>query len=66
MEDLVPQEIQVRILVAARQSHASKQEMVQLLDSKIRSLYTAASGLVNEGVETLRGFGEVQTALDVH
>ena len=64
MEDLVPQEIQSRILAAARQSHANNQEMVQLLDSKIRSIYTMASGLVNGGVEILRGFGKVQTALD--
>ena len=28
--------------------------------------YTVASGLVNDGVETLRGFGRVQTALDIH
>ena len=40
--------------------------MVNLLDSKIRSLYTAAAGLVNDGVETLRGFGKVQIALDMH
>ena len=39
--------------------------MVQILDSKIRSLYIAASGLVNDRVETLRGFGRVQTALDI-
>ena len=65
MEGLVPQEIQTRILVAVRQSHANNQEMVQLLDSKIRSLYTVASGLVNDGVETLRGYGWVQTALNI-
>ena len=39
MEGLVPQEIQTRILAAVRQSHANNQEMVQLLDSKIRSLH---------------------------
>ena len=66
MGDRDPMDIKVRILAAARQSHANNQEMVQLLDSKIRSLYTAASGLVNDGVETLRGFGRVQTALNVH
>ena len=48
MGDLVPQEIQTRILVAVKQSHTNNQQMVQLLDSKIRSLYTAASGLVND------------------
>ena len=65
MGELVPQKIQIMILTAARQSHTSNQEMVQLLDSKIRSLYTAASGLVNDRVETLRGFGRVQNALDI-
>ena len=53
MGDLVPQDIQTRILTAVRQSQANNQQMVQLLDSKIRSLYTAASGLVNDGAETL-------------
>ena len=38
--------------------------MVQLWDSKAKSLYSAAAGLVNEGVETLRGFGRVQMAFD--
>ena len=38
--------------------------MVQLWDSKAKSLYSAAAGLVNDGVETLRGFGKMQTALD--
>ena len=38
---------------------------MQLLDAKARSLYSSAAGLVNDGVETLRGFGKVQTALDI-
>ena len=62
MEGIVPQ---TRILAAVRQSHANNLEMVQLLDSKIRSLYATASGLVNERMKTLRGFGRVETAVDV-
>ena len=65
MGDLVPHEIQIRILMAVRQSHSNNLQMVQFLDSKIRSLYTAASGLINNRVETLRGYGWVQTTLDV-
>ena len=38
---------------------------MQLWDSKVRSLYSAASSLVNDRVETLRGYGRIQTALDV-
>ena len=64
MADHVPLDIQTRILTAVRQSRTYNQQMVQLLDSKIRSLYTVASGLVNDGAETLRGYGRVQTALD--
>ena len=53
------------ILVAVKESHAKNQQMVQLMDAKARSLYSSAAGLVNDGVETLRGFGKVQTALDI-
>ena len=38
MGDKVPQEIKIRILAAAKQSHINNQQMVQLMDSKIRSL----------------------------
>ena len=65
MGDQVPQEIQNRILMAVRQTHTNNVQRVQLWDSKVRSLYSVASGLVNDRVETLRGFGQVQTALDV-
>ena len=53
MVDHVSLDIQTRILTAVRQSQANNQQMVHLLDSKIRSLYTVASGLVNDGAETL-------------
>ena len=65
MQDEVPQEFKTRILAAVKQSQANNQQMVQLWDSKARSLYSTAAGLVNDGVETLRGYGKVQTALDV-
>ena len=53
------------ILTAVKQSQANNQQMVQLLDAKARSLYSSVAGLVNDRVETLRGFGKVQTALDI-
>ena len=52
MGDQVPQEVQTRILTAVRQTHANNLEKMQLWDSKVRSLYTAGSGILNEGVET--------------
>ena len=57
MKDEVPLEVQTRILPAVKQSHANNQQMVQLWDSKARSLYTVAARLVNDRVETLRGYG---------
>ena len=65
MGDEVSPEMKTMILMAVKQSQANNQQMVQLWDSKARSLYSAAAGLVNDGVETLRGFGKVQTALDI-
>ena len=50
MGDQVSQEVQDRILMAVRQTHANNQEKVQLWDSKVRSLYSAAFVLVNDGV----------------
>ena len=44
---------------------AANRDKVQVYDSTLRSLYKAASGLVNDGAETLRGFGQAYTALDV-
>ena len=47
------------------QSLANNQDKVQVLDTTIRSLYTVDFGLVNNWAETLRGYGLVQTALDI-
>ena len=65
MGDQVSQEVQDRILMAVRKTHAENLKKLHLWDSKVRSLYSAASGLVNYGVETLRGYGRIQTALNV-
>ena len=65
MGDEVFPEMKVKILTAVKQSQTNNQQMVQHLDAKAKSLYSSATGLVNDGVETLRGYGKVQTALDV-
>ena len=65
MGDEVFPEMKVKILTAVKQSQTNNQQMVQLLDTKAKSLYSSAASLVNDGVETLRGYGKVQTALDV-
>ena len=57
--------IKERIIIAVNQSHDRNQMKVQFLDSTIRSLYVAASGLVNDRAETLRGYGLVHAVLDI-
>ena len=49
MGDDVSPEMKTMILMAVRQSQANNQQMVQLWDSKAKSLYSAAAGLVNDG-----------------
>ena len=65
MEDEVSPEMKIMILTALRESQPNNQLMVQLLDAKARSLYSSVTGLVNDWVETLRGFSKVQKALDI-
>ena len=51
--------------MAVRQAYSNNIQQVQQWDSKVRSLYSVALGLVNDRVESLRGYGQIQTALDV-
>ena len=57
MGDSIDPEVKQRILSAVNQSLANNRDKMQVLDSTIRSLYSAASCLVSDGAETLRGFG---------
>ena len=65
MEDKVSPEMKVMILMAVKEYRTNNQQMVQLLDTKAKSLYSSASGLVNDGVGTPRGFSKVKIALDI-
>ena len=40
-------------------------ERVQLLDNVVRKFYSITAGLVNNGMEVIRGYGKQATALDV-
>ena len=66
MGDRVSLEMKVMILSAVQRSQANNQYIVQLLDVKAKSLYSSAVGLVNDRVKTLKRFGKVQTALEIH
>ena len=45
--------------------HTRNMERVQLLDNVVREVYSIAAGLVNDGMEVIRGYGKLATALDV-
>ena len=47
----VPEELKERVRIAVDESHAKNCWQVQVLDSKVRGLYTTAEGLVNDGTE---------------
>ena len=65
MGDQVSQEVCSMILQAVKQTHVNNLWKLQLWDSKIGRLYSAGAGLVNDRVESYRGYGRIQTALDV-
>ena len=40
-------------------------ERVQLLDHVVREVYSIGAGLVNDGMEVIRRYGKLATALNV-
>ena len=48
-----------------KEPHTRNCVRVQNQDLITRSLYTTAAGLVNDGMETTKGYGKVVAALDV-
>ena len=63
--DSIDPTIKERIIIAVNQSRDKNQMKVQALDSTIRKLYEAASGLVNNRAESLRGYGFVHAVHDI-
>ena len=51
--------------IMVEESHDENYRRVQALDTRFRSLYTAATGLVNDGTQAIRGYGRLASALDV-
>ena len=47
------------------ESDAKNCRQVLALESKFRSLYTMAAGLVNNSTEAIRGYGRLASSLDV-
>ena len=47
------------------ESDAKNCRQVLALESKFRSLYTTAAGLVNNSTEAIRGYGRLASSLDV-
>ena len=61
----VPDKIRFRVNLTVEESHVENCRWVRALDSKFRSLYTTAVGLVNNGMENIRGYGRLASALHV-
>ena len=57
MGDQVCQEVRSMILQAVKQTHVNNLWNLQLWDSKIGRLYSVGAGLVNDGIESYRGYG---------
>ena len=47
------------------ESHTLNCERLQALDYKCRSLYSSGVGLVNDGMEAIRGYGWLVSALNI-
>ena len=62
MGDWVPQDIKIRVLIAARESYTRNQEKVQTLNSKAGVSTSSIWSGYRQGGDTER-FGRVQTAL---
>ena len=65
LDSTIPMEVRERIHLAVEMSHQENVKRVKALDQKFRGLYTVASGLVNNSMEAVRGFGKVAAALDI-
>ena len=65
MDSTIPQEVRERIHLAVEMSHQENVRKVQALDQKFRGLYTTVSGLVNDSMEAIHGYGKVASALDI-
>ena len=63
MGDQVSQEVCSMILQAIKQMNVNNLWKLQLWDSTIGRLYSAGAGLINDGVESYRGYGQIKTAL---
>ena len=63
--DTVPEDTKGRVLHVMEEVHTRNMERVQLLDNVVREVYSIAAGLVNDGMEVIRGYGKLATALDV-
>ena len=63
--DIAPQDTKGRVLHTMKEVHARNMERVQLLDHVVREVYSIRAGLVNDGMEVIRRYGKLATALNV-
>ena len=63
--DIALQDTKGRVLHTMKKVHARNMERVQLLDHVVREVYSIRAGLVNDGMEVIRRYGKLATALNV-
>ena len=62
--DSVPEKVKGRVH-HMEEVNARNMERVQLLDNVVREFYSITAGLVNNGMEVIRGYGKLVTALNI-
>ena len=63
--DIASQDTKGRVLHTIKEVHTRNMERVQLLDHVVREVYSIGAGLVNDGMEVIRRYGKLATALNV-
>lgn len=65
LTETIPEVAKGRVLHCMGEVHARNMKKVQLLENLVREIYSIAAGLVNDGMEVIRRYGKLATALDV-
>ena len=62
--DSIPEKVKGRVY-HMEEVDTMNMERVQLLDNIVREVYSIKEGLVNDGIEVIRGYGKLVTALNI-
>ena len=63
--NMVPEVIKARVLYFMEEDYARNLKRMQLYKNIVREVYSIIAGLVNDGMEVIRGYGKLVTALNI-